>query len=116
MLAGMMQPLRHVPTIVRFCQGSACFLMPAVTCLSNAEIACPTLQAERELWQEGFVQRAGLIITPGLAADHEVLVASPLDLLGCSPCVCLQARTATVLSLASSGSVTRLSCQRSSLC
>ena len=32
--------------------------------------AYSTLQAERELWEEGFVQRAGLIITPGLAADH----------------------------------------------
>ena len=90
--------------------------MPAVTCLPYAQLACPTLQAERELWEEGFVRRAGLIITPGLAADHEVLVATHLDLLGCSPCVCLQARTATVLSLASSGSVTQSSCQRSSLC
>ena len=96
--------------------GSAFVSRPAVTCLPDVEMACPTLQAERELWEEGFVQRAGLIITPGLAADHEVLEASPLVVLGCSPCICLQARTATALSLASSGSVTQLSRQRSSLC
>ena len=30
----------------------------------------PTWKAERQLWEEGFVQRCGFIITPGTSVAH----------------------------------------------
>jgi len=36
----------------------------------RSALSQPTWKAERQLWEEGFVQRCGFIITPGTSVVH----------------------------------------------
>ena len=59
--------------------------MPAVAsvfCWVDLRSALPeaTWEAERQLWEEGFVQRCGFIITPGADSQIKPLYVVPISM------------------------------------
>ena len=48
----------------------------SVFCWVDLRSALPeaTWEAERQLWEEGFVQRCGFIITPGANSQHTAML------------------------------------------